>query len=160
MGEMFADWGTPEFLVSDNGPQFRAKEFKDFCHSRNVTPIYTSPLHSSGNGQVERIIGTVKGMMKRSVRGQTDWLEGLTTLRNTPVGAGLLSPAKLLQGRALRDSLPVDTLQYKVLGYDYEQMKELLGERQSKMKHYHNSHAEKELFKIGSSVVFKTAKGT
>ena len=71
---VFADWGTPEFLVSDNGPQIRAKEFKDFCHSRNVTPIYTSPLHPSGNGQVERTIGMVKGMMKRSVRGQTDWI--------------------------------------------------------------------------------------
>ena len=40
MVEVFADWTTPEFLVSDNGSQFRAKEFKDFCHSK----LYLSTL--------------------------------------------------------------------------------------------------------------------
>ena len=40
MVELFADWTTPEFLVSDNGSQFRAKEFKDFCHSK----LYLSTL--------------------------------------------------------------------------------------------------------------------
>ena len=65
----------------------------------------------------------------------------------------------LLQCRALCDSLPVDTEQYN---YDYEQLKKLLGEKQSKIKHYQDFHAgtEKEMFKIGSPVVFKTAKGT
>ena len=40
MAEVFADWTTPEFLVSDNGSQFRAKEFTDFCHSK----LYLSTL--------------------------------------------------------------------------------------------------------------------
>ena len=83
-------------------------------------------------------------------------------MKSLTVSDGLLSPVKLLQGKALHDLLPVDTEQCKVQSYDNEQMKELLGERQSKMKHYHDSHAgtEKELLKTGSNVVFKTAKGT
>jgi hypothetical protein len=158
---IFSDWGTPETIVSDNGPQFNAKEFKQFCLGRGINPVNSSPLHPSGNGQVERVIGTVKTMIKRSIQGNTDWYEGLTALRNTPIDGGMLSPARLLQGRTLRDTLPIPLEQYLVKGYDCDRVRELLGDRQSSQKHYHDAHAgpERAQLKSGQEVMFRTAKG-
>lgn len=101
-------------------------------------------------------------MMKRARQSGSDWYEGLAILRNTPVADGLPTPAKLLQGRALRDSLPVAVKQYQVSGYELDKVRELLGARQASQKYYHDNHAgpEKPMLTPGQQVHFKTAKGT
>lgn len=159
---VFSDWGTPEVVVSDNGPQFSARQFKQFCRDRDINPVTSSPLHPSGNGQVERVVGTVKNMIRRSIQSGADWNEGLTALRNTPVDGGLPPPSRLLQGRVLRDSLPVPVDHYQVAGYDCEQIRLLLETRQSGQKYYHDTHAghEKSQLAAGQTVMFRTAKGT
>ena len=48
--EMFARYGIPKQLVSDNGPQFTSSEFESFLRTNGVMHIKTSPYHPASNG--------------------------------------------------------------------------------------------------------------
>ena len=159
--EIFADFGQPDKIVSDNGPQLSSFHFKQFCKSLNIEHVTSSPLHASGNGQSERSIRTIKAMMKKCYDEGTDWLQGLLAIRNTPVAQGIPSPAELLQGRVLRDSDPVSVDRYKVKGYDLEAVRAKLGDIKSADKYYHDNHAkaEKDWLIAGQTVYFKAASG-
>lgn len=46
---IFLLFGTPKYLVSDNGPQFISSQFKDFLVSFDVITWYTSRYHPQAN---------------------------------------------------------------------------------------------------------------
>ncbi len=48
-------------IISDNGPQFIAKDFKEFIRLTGTTHVRTSPYHPQSNGKLERWHGTLKG---------------------------------------------------------------------------------------------------
>jgi transposase InsO family protein len=52
--------GTTPRIVSDNGPQFTAREFKEFIRLCGMTHVRTSPYYPQSNGKAERAIQTVK----------------------------------------------------------------------------------------------------
>lgn len=56
---MFAEFGTPEEIKSDNGPQFASQEFKAFCNEKGVQHVTSSPEFPQSNEQAERAIQTV-----------------------------------------------------------------------------------------------------
>jgi transposase InsO family protein len=41
-------------IISDNGPQFIAKDFKEFIRLMSMTPVRTSPFYPQSNGKLER----------------------------------------------------------------------------------------------------------
>jgi putative transposase len=47
-------------LISDNGPQFIARDFKEFIRLCGMTHVKTSPFYPQSNGKIERWHGTVK----------------------------------------------------------------------------------------------------
>ena len=47
-------------VISDNGPQFAAKGFKEYIRLCGMTHVRTSPYYPQSNGKVERWHGTVK----------------------------------------------------------------------------------------------------
>ena len=47
---MFASYGIPEQLVSDNGPQFVSGCFEEFMKMNGVKHIKCTPYHPSSNG--------------------------------------------------------------------------------------------------------------
>lgn len=161
LGEVFSNFGCPEVLISDNGPQFRCNEFTKFRQEWVIQHHTSSPLHPAGNGQVERWVGTVKAIIQKCSAKGKDWQKALLSLRNTPVDQNIPSPSELLQGRLLRDSVPVISAKYQVSGYEIEDVREKLGERQSKQKFYFDrkSGTEKSLLDVGQNCHFKTAKG-
>lgn len=48
-------------IISDNGPQFVAKDFKEFIRWCGMTHVRTSPYYPQSNGKLERWHKTVKG---------------------------------------------------------------------------------------------------
>ena len=48
-------------IISDNGPQFIAKEFKEFIRICGMTHVKTSPYYPQSNGKLERFHRTIKG---------------------------------------------------------------------------------------------------
>jgi transposase InsO family protein len=50
---------TPR-IISDNGPQFIAKDFKEYIRLCGMTHVRTSPFYPQSNGKLERWHGTVK----------------------------------------------------------------------------------------------------
>jgi putative transposase len=53
--------GTKPRLISDNGPQFIAKDFKEFIRVTGMTHVKTSPYYPQSNGKIERWHKTLKG---------------------------------------------------------------------------------------------------
>ena len=50
---------TPR-IISDNGPQFIAKDFKVFLRTFGLSHVRTSPYYPQNNGKLERFHGTLK----------------------------------------------------------------------------------------------------
>ncbi len=48
-------------IISDNGPQFIAKDFKEFIRVAGMTHVKTSPYYPQSNGKIERWHKTLKG---------------------------------------------------------------------------------------------------
>lgn len=47
-------------IISDNGPQFIAKDFKEFIRISGMTHVRTSPYYPQSNGKLERFHKTLK----------------------------------------------------------------------------------------------------
>jgi transposase InsO family protein len=50
---------TPQ-IITDNGPQFIARDFKEFIRLSGMTHVKTSPYYPQSNGKIERWHGTLK----------------------------------------------------------------------------------------------------
>jgi transposase InsO family protein len=48
-------------IISDNGPQFIAKDFKEFIRVTGMSHVRTSPYYPQSNGKLERFHKTIKG---------------------------------------------------------------------------------------------------
>jgi transposase InsO family protein len=53
--------GVTPRIISDNGPQFVAKDFKEFIRIAGMTHVKTSPYYPQSNGKIERWHKTLKG---------------------------------------------------------------------------------------------------
>ncbi|XP_020913141.1 uncharacterized protein K02A2.6 [Exaiptasia diaphana] len=60
MKSIFSRHGVPEILISDNGTNFVSSEFEAFARNYGFKQVTSSLKHSSGNGEVERAVRTVK----------------------------------------------------------------------------------------------------
>jgi len=47
-------------IISDNGPQFVARAFKEFVRESGMTHVRTSPYYPQSNGKIERWHGSIK----------------------------------------------------------------------------------------------------
>ena len=63
---LFASFGTPHEVVSDNGPQFASREFAQFLKLNGINQKLTPPYHPASNRCIERCIQTLKQGLRKS----------------------------------------------------------------------------------------------
>ena len=95
-------------LISDNGPQFVAKDFKEFIRIAGMTHVRTSPYYPQSNGKMERWYQTLKGdcirvqvplSLDEARRIVTDFVAHYNDVR-LHSAIGYLAPKDKLEGRA------------------------------------------------------------
>jgi len=100
--------GVTPRIISDNGPQFIAKDFKEFIRIAGMTHVKTSPYYPQSNGKIERWHKTLKGDCIRvkvplslddARRIVTDYVGHYNNTR-LHSAIGYITPADQLAGRA------------------------------------------------------------
>ena len=126
--KVFARHGLPEILVADNMP-FNSSEMRKFAAEYGFAINTSSPEHAASNGQSERMIGTVKQLMRKVNEHSRDPHLALLAYRNTPVAGMPYSPAQLLMSRKLRDNLPTteSLLKPRVAEHAYVRLRDRQG---------------------------------
>ena len=109
----FGLFGTPAYLVSDQGKVFTGHVITHLCELYGVQKLRTSPYHAQTNGQVERMNQTIIRMIgKLEEDRKACWSEHLPELllayNATCSAVTGYSPYYLLFGR--RPRIPVDYL--------------------------------------------------
>ena len=57
--EIMHRFRVPNTIITDNGTQFTAAEFLDFCDDKGIMVNFTFVAHPQSNGQVERTNGLI-----------------------------------------------------------------------------------------------------
>ena len=71
-------FGIPRPIVSDNGPQFDSRVYRDFCQELKIKNLYSTPRYPQSNGQAEASNKTLLTALKKrldSAKGK--WVEEL-----------------------------------------------------------------------------------
>ena len=100
--------GKKPRIISDNGPQFVSKDFKEFIRVSGMTHVRTSPYYPQSNGKIERWHGSLKRecVRKGVLLSLEDAREVITTYihhyNNTRLNSaiGYIAPLDKLEGRA------------------------------------------------------------
>lgn len=117
MKPLFARFGQPDTIVTDNGTPFVSQEFQTFLIHNGIRHITSAPYHPATNGLAERAVQIVKQGLKKVTTGS--WVDRLTIIlfnyRSTPQGTTGETPAKLLMNRQLKSRLSLLKPNYEEL---------------------------------------------
>ena len=99
--------GATPRIISDNGPQFIAKDFKEFIRISGMTHVKTSPYYPQSNGKLERWHKTLKTECIRpktplSLEDARRVVDEFVTHYNTVrlhAAIGYVTPKDMLEGR-------------------------------------------------------------
>jgi putative transposase len=99
--------GVTPRIITDNGPQFIAKDFKEFIRVAGMTHVKTSPYYPQSNGKIERWHKTLKGdcirvqvplSLEETRRIVTDYVVHYNQVR-LHSAIGYVTPKDRLEGR-------------------------------------------------------------
>ena len=109
--QLFARYGLPQILVSDNGPQFTTKEFEECMRANGVHHMRGAPYHPATNGEAERFVQTFKQSLKRGKEDDGTMEQKLAQFllmnHTTPLTTTGVPPAELFMKRQLWTRLDV-----------------------------------------------------
>ena len=137
---IFARHGTPLTVVSDNGPQYSSRDFKEFAMKWEFNHVTSSPRYPKSNGMAERAVQTIKQLLKKAAMNGEDPYLAIQAHRACPDPNGFASPAQRMFKRKIRTRLPLFQ-EHKERPYNnnHPSKKEFVAQRQ---KEYHDRNAK------------------
>ncbi|XP_033095739.1 uncharacterized protein K02A2.6-like [Anneissia japonica] len=109
LNTIFATYGIPVTVRTDNGPPFNRGEFSQFAQYSGFKHRKVTPLRPRANGEVERMMRNLKKLYRTATVEQQNWRQALNRyLRNhraTPHSSTGMPLATLMFGREIRTRL-------------------------------------------------------
>ena len=107
--EKLDDWlwnyGLPNVIRTDGGPQFACKEFEDYLADHDIVHEISSPYNPSSNGLAESGVKQVKSLLKKCIATGSNFRRELHAYRNIPRADGF-SPFSMMFRRIGKTLLP------------------------------------------------------
>lgn len=129
--DIICRYGIPESIQSDNGPQYANEVIENLVAILKLRHQFSTPYYPQANGRAERLIGTLKSMLTKSIQdtdreddGTVNWTPALYSAlyvyRSSKHTATGVSPALLIYGQELQLPImfeettpPVNQIQHK-----------------------------------------------
>ena len=113
---LFCIFGVPSEISTDGAPEFSSHETKMFLRKWGIKHRMSSAYFAASNGRAELAVKATKRLLMENTGADgslnTDkMVRALLMKRNTPDPDCKLSPAEVVFGRKLRDTLPYKGLQ-------------------------------------------------
>lgn len=156
--QLFARFGLPDMLVSDNGTQLVSDEFKFFLKMNGIIHKTSTPGHPATNGAAENAVKSFKSAMSKAItnaRLKNDKIEMNTFVqrylfdyRISKHCATEESPAKLMYGRELKsrfDLMKPNCAEKTAIESNYKKIENFAGKRDAQ-------------FEMGENVVVRDYK--
>ena len=142
--DLFARYGIPQQLVSDNGSQFTSQEFSEFMKGNSIKHTLVAPYHPRSNGQAECFVQTFKQFKAEGSDSiKQSLVRFLVSYRTTPNSMTGQTPAELFLNRRLRTKIDLirPDLSQKVF------------DKQSDQKFRHDKSSREREFALGEQVL-------
>ena len=143
MKAVFATFGLPDLLVTDNGTPFTSAEFQEFLHRNGIRHARSSPYHPASNGLAERAVQSFKEGLKKTAYSpaslETRLARFLFQYRITPHSTTGRPPSELLMGRVIQSHLDL--------------VKPRVGRTVRRSQELHDSHSRERTFVVGVEVL-------
>ena len=106
--KIFADFGLPKIIQSDNGSEFVNDIIKILVKLTGIDHRFISPYNPRADGKVERSIGTVMSIIKKSLHGTSNNWDMFVSFAQLSFNNKISSltgssPFSLMFGRSLND---------------------------------------------------------
>ena len=157
LDKLFATFGTPLVVRTDNGPPFNGDEFVKFSQVLGFKHRKVTPLWPRANGEVERFVKTLKKYIKAAKTAGKNWRKELQVFlrnyRTTPHTTTGVAPSVLLMKRAVRNKIPQAN--------NVDPVSEIIRKRDSSQKMKIKAYADKKCYvkpseiNLGDSVLVK-----
>ena len=141
---VFARFGLPETIVTDNGSCFTSEEFEGFLKANGIRHVTSAPYHPASNGLAERSVQIIKRGLKKVTEGDihSRLSKILFSYRITPQGTTGVSPSELLNGRKLRSRLDLVI----------PDLRQGVESKQGNQKQHYDRRTKSRVFEVGSRV--------
>ena len=107
LDRIFAAYGVPKVVKSDNGPPFNGHEFAQFANYMGFKHRKVTPLWPEANGEVERFMRTFGKVLRTTKHWSQDmYIQFLRNYRATAHSTTGVAPATALFGRSIKTKLP------------------------------------------------------
>ena len=110
LDEMFCRHGILVTIKTDNGPQFIAAEFEQYCSESGIEHLFTTARWAQASGEVERQNRSLEKRLRIAQAQHQDWRtelrKYLRQYRSLPRPSTGRSPAELLFRLKLRGKIP------------------------------------------------------
>jgi len=136
-------------IHTDNGPGFRSNDWLELMAALNIQIIASSALHPSGRGQVERLVQTIKTMLKRMLATKPDFnWEFLPYLCSKILNSSIspktgFTPQEMVFGTKGQNNLMFGPLKQQYLHPQISNKKEVVEQLNRDIEHMVNSAKEK-----------------
>ena len=175
--EKFLEYGLPERLITDNGPNFRSNLLAEMCKSLRTAHLFSTPYHPQFDGLCERFNRTLTSMLRGFVdEHQRDWDRYLPYLmhayRAAPQESTREAPFFLMFGRPSRAPLDIQLSTRRLdfpdatgevtrskpqfvsrMNKAFVTVQDQLVKAHAKQKQYHDKASKDRRFQVGDEVL-------